>query len=152
MNSIFNCMERCTINQVNNHLNPNVLDPSIDHTVRNSSGHYYYCDPTGASGSVYMVRRATNVLPNTKYEFSAWFCSMLRDFAVEWPATVQLSVNGVVISKQLILRYSPHKWILLNGAWNSGSNTNVIMSIDTIDPIVSGHDFAIDDISFVEKI
>jgi hypothetical protein len=128
---------------------PGVLnEPLADHTTGAAGGHYLYVDPRNGSGSTYQIRQDIKVRPNTNYNFSAWFTSMLTAGYSASPATVQLVVNGTPVTGTITLTGTATNWVQLSGTWFSGTATTATAEIVAISPSIGGHDFAIDDIEF----
>ena len=85
------------------------------------------------------------VNPNTDYHYSGWFMSVHPDN----PAVLELSINGTPI-QEVNLSGSTCNWQNFYNIWNSGSNTSISLQIVNQNTIMSGNDFAIDDINLFE--
>lgn len=87
-----------------------------------------------------------SITPNTDYEFSTWITSLHPAN----PATLQFSINGVLLGNPFQAYSSTCDWYQFFEVWNSGSNTSASISIVNQNTFLSGNDFALDDISFAE--
>ena len=126
-----------------------VNEATIDHTLGTASGHYFYLDPRNNAGATYQIRQSIKVTAGTTYNFSAWFCSMVKSSYVSNPAVVELYVNGVPVSSLLILNSTTlNNWQKLSGTWVATSSGIATVEIIDYSPVVGGHDFAVDDIEF----
>jgi len=85
------------------------------------------------------------VTPNTDYHYSGWFTSVHPTN----PAVLQLSINGESI-QEINLSNATCLWQNFYNVWNSGSNTTVELQIVNQNIVMSGNDFAIDDIHLFE--
>lgn len=133
-----------------NSLQPSfVNEASIDHTTGAAGGHYFYDDPRADTGASFQIRQSIKVKAGTTYTFSAWFCSMLNTAHSAYPAMVQLRVNGVPVSATMSLSATTaNSWQQLSGTWTATTSGMVDAMITDLNPVVGGHDFAIDDILF----
>jgi hypothetical protein len=124
-------------------------EATFDHTIGTGAGHYLYCDPRDGSGSVYQIRRQISVQPNTDYDVSAWFTSMLRTNVYQG-GRIGLVINNVLVTPILAVDGTTTNWVELHNTvpWNSGSSTTATVDIIDMNPTVGGHDYAIDDIFF----
>lgn len=87
-----------------------------------------------------------NVTPNTNYVFQAWARAIGSPYGPE--ITLGFYANGSEIGT-LSLTNVP-EWQLFSVIWNSGSNTDITLSIIDLQTnnYTAGNDFALDDISF----
>ncbi|MFO7613996.1 MAG: T9SS type A sorting domain-containing protein [Bacteroidales bacterium] len=85
-----------------------------------------------------------NVQPETKYEFSTWITSLFETN----PALLQFSINGQLMGEPFQAYTSTCDWYQFFHIWDSGPNTQATISIVNQNTILSGNDFALDDISF----
>jgi hypothetical protein len=126
-----------------------VNEASFDHTLGTGAGHFLYCDPRNATGSVYQIRRQITVQPNTDYDVSVWLTSMLLPGGPNG-GRIRLVINNVPVTPILALDGGTTQWIELHNTipWNSGSSTTATVDIIDMNPSIGGHDYAIDDIFF----
>ncbi|HEY6021738.1 MAG TPA: hypothetical protein VIY48_18270, partial [Candidatus Paceibacterota bacterium] len=89
-----------------------------------------------------------DIQPNTNYEFSAWIASLQTNN----PAILQFSINGQLLGEPFHVYDSHCFWYQFYAIWNSGSNTEANISLVNQDTLISGNDFALDDISFATAI
>ncbi|MCF8425704.1 MAG: gliding motility-associated C-terminal domain-containing protein [Bacteroidia bacterium] len=118
----------------------------VDHTT--GTGNFMVLN--GSSVPTFVWNQTVTVLPNSNYNFSAWFKNIVTKpaYAGAPIATVELWINGVKISNNMALPDYPDVWKLLDTSWFSGSSTTANLSIKNIGTSLNGNDFAIDDISF----
>jgi len=88
------------------------------------------------------------VLPNTNYQFSAWFadCSSIT-VGADVPI-IQFKINGVLIASPVTVSSPVGVWDNLFVTWNSGISTTATICIYDLNTTAAGNDFALDDISF----
>ncbi|MCK4817896.1 hypothetical protein KA005_19145, partial [bacterium] len=124
------------------------------HTVHNS----FFCNQDHTSGSgLFMAINGSgvanvrvwyidlpNIQPNTDYEFSTWITSLHATN----PAVLQFSINGELMGEPFHAYSSTCDWYQFFHVWNSDTNTSAAISIVNQNTILSGNDFALDDISF----
>lgn len=117
-----------------------------DHTT--GSGNFMVLNGSATPSNVW--NQTVTVLPNTWYNFSAWFKNIVTkpSYAGAPIATVELWINGVKISRNMSLPDYPDVWKLLDTSWFSGSSTSANLTIRNIGIDLHGNDFAIDDIAF----
>lgn len=84
------------------------------------------------------------IQPNTNYAFSAW----LENITTVNPASLQFSINGQRLGSPLTANVNDCIWDQFHTSWNSGTATMAILSIVNENTVLSGNDFALDDISF----
>ncbi len=124
--------------------------PSLGHNNFVSCG-----DHTSGSGNMMVVNGANlagqdvwcqtvNVDPNTDYNFSAWFTSVVSDS----PAQLQFSINGNLLGNTVNLTPTTCSWQQFNANWSSGTQTSVQICLVNLNTATGGNDFAIDDIEF----
>jgi len=112
-------------------------------------------DHTSGTGNMLLVNGAQQtdvavwsetvaVTPNTNYAFSAW----LDNITTVNPAILKFSINGQPLGMSLTANATPCVWNQFYTTWNSGGNTTATISIVNENTILSGNDFALDDISF----
>lgn len=88
--------------------------------------------------------QSITVTPGTDYAFGAWLASMVS----ENPATLQFTINGEVIGAPFDAPFATCEWQQFHEIWSSGANTTAEICITNQNTVVSGNDFALDDISF----
>lgn len=117
-----------------------------DHTT--GSGNFMVLNGSGTPTFVW--NKTVSVQANKYYNFSAWFKNIVTKpaYAGLPLATVELWINGVKISRNILLDDYPDQWLLLDTSWFSGSATTANLSIKNIGVSLNGNDFAIDDIGF----
>jgi gliding motility-associated-like protein len=124
--------------------NPQAWNPNLtacaDHTTGN--GNMMLVNGS-ATDNAKVWSQTIAVLPNINYAFSTW----IQDVAGQNPATLQFSINGINMGAALQAG-SPCVWQQFYTTWNSGNNTSAVISIVNKNLILSGNDFALDDISF----
>jgi gliding motility-associated-like protein len=130
----------------NNAANVHFAFSGVDHTT--GTGNFMVLN--GSSTPTNVWNQSVSVLPNTSYNFSAWFKNIVTKpaYAGAPIATVELWINGVKISRNLSLPDYPDVWKLLDTSWFSGSVTTANLSIRNIATALHGNDFAIDDVAF----
>lgn len=87
------------------------------------------------------------VEPNTYYAFSVYLMSVNRSN----PATLQFSIDGSNLGSSFRAG-ATCSWLQFYVVWNSGSKTNISISVVNQNTIEDGNDFAIDDVSFVKMV
>ncbi len=88
------------------------------------------------------------VSPNTDYAFSAWIMNANIWGAASNPPTLQFSINGNLMGTPFTSTTTAGVWQQFYQTWNSGLSTTANICIVNQNTIISGNDFAIDDISF----
>ena len=121
----------------------NNFPPCVDHT----SGTGYMMVVNGANTPNTAVWKQTiAVNPNTDYDFSAWFTSVISNN----PASLTFTINGNTIGSNVNLSSTTCFWQNFSASWNSGTSTSATIAITNQITSGSGNDFAIDDIYFSE--
>ena len=130
----------------NNAANVHWAFSGTDHTT--GSGNFMVLN--GGSSAANVWKQTVNVLPNTNYNFSAWFKNIVKkpQYAGASIAEVELWINNVKISSTLQLVDYPDIWKLQDTTWNSALATTANLVIKNLGTSTGGNDFAIDDISF----
>ena len=111
-------------------------------------------DHSSGTGNMLMISPSTepkktiwsqsvNVLPNTNYRFSGWFQALAGA-----SSSLEFSINGVRIGKEIVSTSNSCEWKQFSALWNAGTNTNVLLSIETNTPGNIVHATAIDDLFF----
>ncbi len=126
--------------------NPNFVHPDFASCGDHTSGNGQMMVVNGApipDQNVWF--ESIPVTPNTDYHYSGWFTS------VHWnnPAVLELSINGQPI-QEVNLSNATCLWQNFYNIWNSGSNTSIELQIVNQNTVMSGNDFAVDDIHLFE--
>lgn len=129
---------------------PNPLHPAFFATDRTNPGIGKFCAVNGSNVSRKAWYQSIIVVTNTDYIFSVWVNNLIKPPASYSDPVFQLKVNDSVIAGPTSLPESPDEWIQLCGIWNSGADTNIELSINSASIVVSGNDYAFDDVSFRE--
>jgi hypothetical protein len=113
-----------------------------DHT----SGHGKFMAVNGAGVANVKVwyLTLTNVQPEARYEFSTWITSLHPTN----PATLQFSINGQLMGQPFQAYPYTCDWYQFFYIWDADTNHQATISIVNQNTILSGNDFALDDISF----
>ncbi|MDJ1183867.1 PEP-CTERM sorting domain-containing protein [Roseofilum casamattae] len=86
-----------------------------------------------------------DVLPDTSYDLSAWIASTIA----AQTAQLQFAINSEAIGPVLTASTNISGfWENLSTTWHSGSHNSVQFSLINHNPVWTGNDFAVDDISF----
>jgi gliding motility-associated-like protein len=127
-------------------------DPHLEHSGAASFG-----DHTTGTGNMMAINGASTpisvwcqtiaVLPNTYYDFSAWFANWSSDTANNLPI-IQFMVNGVLFGPTFNFPHPDGLWSQFASTWYSGTSTAATICIYDEQTAGFGNDFAIDDISF----
>ncbi|HVU56214.1 MAG TPA: LamG-like jellyroll fold domain-containing protein [Puia sp.] len=115
--------------------------PCTDHTSGN--GNMMMVNGTDVPG-VKVWSQTVTIVPNTNYAFSAW----LENITSVNPAVLQFSINGRQLGHLLTANVTDCIWDQFYTVWNSGNATTAVISIVNTNTVLSGNDFALDDISF----
>ena len=119
-----------------------------DHTTGN--GNFMIVNGAGQDTTT-VWRQSFAVQPNTTYYFSAWAMSLNR---VSPYAQLKFTINDSLFGTTAVLApganstAGPFNWTRFYGTWNSGTNTNITISIVDLQTAAGGNDFGLDDISF----
>ncbi|MEY5046828.1 MAG: hypothetical protein RLZZ175_187 [Bacteroidota bacterium] len=118
-----------------------------DHTT--GSGKYMFIDGNNVVG-VKVWQQNITVTPNTNYVFSAWVRNVSPAGSIS--PVLNFDINGTNIGGLITVPQDPdpkaRQWNQIYATWNSGSNTNITISIEDNVPNAAYNDFAIDDIYF----
>lgn len=117
-----------------------------DHT--SGAGKMMCVNGSGVQNVRVWYHTLTNVQPNTRYEFSTWITSLHETN----PAKLQFSINGQLMGQPFQAYSSTCDWYQFFHVWESGENNQATISIVNQNTILSGNDFALDDISFATVI
>lgn len=139
--------------------NADYANPSFgDHT--RGRGSFLICNADGRSEKTIWCENI-RVQPNTRYEFSAYFCNLYAllppksNFAFEEgdvkgndpELKVMIGSEVIAVEKDF---YHLFRWIKITGVWYSDFHTSTInICIENNNTSVLGNDVAIDDISFI---
>ncbi|MFK7810743.1 MAG: gliding motility-associated C-terminal domain-containing protein [Saprospiraceae bacterium] len=115
--------------------------PCGDHT--SGTGNMMIVNGSGVAGESLWCQTVL-VEPNTEYQFSAWVATMVA----ENPANLQFSVNGILLGTPFTAPFFTCDWTQFASVWNSGVAVNAEICISNQNVVLSGNDFAIDDINF----
>ena len=116
--------------------------PCSDHTT--GTGNMYIANGSDIANTIVWEQNIA-VIPNTNYNFSAWFTSVEN---TSNPAILQFFVNNIQIGSVFSPSTSGCNWTEFFNLWNSGGSTNATIAIKNQNIDGSGNDFAIDDITF----
>ncbi len=116
-------------------------------------------DRTTQTGNMMMVNgsdqkdkkvwyQTINVKPHTNYVFSVWIQSLVN----ENPAQLQFSINANKIGNILRASSQTCQWVRFYNTWNSGDKTTATIAIVNLNQLLTGNDFALDDIFFGEVV
>lgn len=101
----------------------------------------------GGSTPVDVWCQTITVLPNTDYDFSAWFANCSPIIPGTEPI-LQFRINGTLIGAPTTIAVPPGTWVNFSDTWNSGLSTSATICIYDAVTTAAGNDFAIDDITF----
>jgi len=113
-----------------------------DHT--SGSGKMMAVNGSGVPNVKVWYLTLTNVEPGTRYEFSTWITSLHETN----PALLQFSINGQLMGQPFQAYPYTCDWYQFFHIWDSDTNDQATISIVNQNTILSGNDFALDDISF----
>ncbi len=113
-----------------------------DHT--SGSGKFMAVNGAGVANVEVWSLTLTNVQPDVRYEFSTWITSL----HITNPATLQFSINGELMGEPFQAYPYTCDWYQFFHIWDAGDNEQATISIVNQNTILSGNDFALDDISF----
>ncbi len=113
-----------------------------DHT--SGSGKFMAVNGAGVANVKVWYLTLSNIQPGKKYEFSTWITSLHETN----PATLQFSINGVLMGQPFQAYPYTCDWYQFFHLWDSDTNHQATISIVNQNTILSGNDFALDDISF----
>jgi hypothetical protein len=139
-----------TITTDSNQFNPDWWCLRIDHTIGTGSGHFLLCD-SSISDKTYLFRKNIPVVKGRTYIFCAWFANVVcKDQNLTDPK-FQMRINNDTNDPILTLSEgSP--WTLKFRQWTSDINGYVPVEIVNLSDPETGHDVALDDISFWECV
>jgi len=114
-----------------------------DHTT--GTGNFMIVNGAGVPSTI-VWRQTISIKSNTDYNFSAWVMSLVGGS----PAQLQFQINGTTIGSIFSAPSTVNLWQNFFVTWNSGSNTSAVITILNQNTTLSGNDFGLDDISFIE--
>jgi hypothetical protein len=114
-----------------------------DHT--SGSGNFMVVNGAGVLNTIIWQQTIT-VKPNVTYNFSAWVSSVAAGNA----AALQFQINGVTIGSVFNAPPTINDWQNFYVSWFSGASTSAVITILNQNTSLSGNDFGLDDISFLE--
>ena len=119
-----------------------------DHT--SNTGNFMILN--GVPTSVAWKQTIDNLVPGTKYYFSAWAISLNASTPF---AQLQFRVNGTLVGTVLTLSARtqqddpPYNWLQFYGDWTApAGTTSALLEIVDLQTATKGNDFGLDDISF----
>ena len=113
-----------------------------DHT--SGSGKFMAVNGAGVANVKVWYLTLTNVQPDVRYEFSTWITSLHETN----PAILQFSINGELMGDPFQAYPYTCDWYQFFHIWDADTNHQATISIVNQNTILSGNDFALDDISF----
>lgn len=125
-----------------------------------TSASAYHTDFSSCSGDNMMIingapnanevvwAQGVTVTSNTDYAFSVYLASVHPSN----PATLQFSIDGTNLGSSFTASGTTCDWNQFYVIWNSGSNTNITISVVNRNTIGAGNDFAIDDVKFIKML
>jgi hypothetical protein len=113
-----------------------------DHT--SGSGKFMAVNGAGVANVKVWYLTLTNVQPQARYEFSTWITSLHATN----PAILQFSINGELMGQPFQAYPFTCTWYQFYHVWDADTNDQATISIVNQNTILSGNDFALDDISF----
>jgi PKD repeat protein len=120
--------------------------------------HFPCTDHTSADGRMLLVNGSpeknteiwkadVTVTPGSTYEFSLWICSISKPN----PAELSLSIDGENVGDLIKAGLPACKWTKYTTKWKAGKKKIVQLVLLNKNTVEYGNDFALDDISLVEK-
>lgn len=129
--------------------NPNVWLSAFaacnDHTVGTTNDKMMVLDGSPVIGKDFWKQSIT-IKPNTNYNISFW----VQSIVAQNPAVIKLKIDGTQIGSTITADNTTCTWKNFSTQWFSGASTLVTISLEDLNTVVQGNDFAIDDISFSE--
>jgi fibronectin-binding autotransporter adhesin len=125
--------------------NPTTVHPSFsscaDHTP---SGTLQMVINGAGSAGVVVWSETVTVVPGLDYQFSYWVQSVVASN----PSQMQLYINSVAVGPVYTALTSTCNWLQFFYNWNSGASSTAVLSLVNQNIILTGNDFALDDIIF----
>jgi hypothetical protein len=113
-----------------------------DHTT--GTGKFMAVNGSGVPNVRVWYLTLNNVQPQARYEFSTWITSLHPTN----PALLQFSINGQLMGQPFQAYPTTCDWYQFFYIWDADTNHQATISIVNQNTILSGNDFALDDISF----
>ncbi len=121
-------------------------------------GFAHFGDHTTGTGNMMIINgsgtpldvwcETISVIPNTDYDFSAWFANATNGGPGTYPL-LQFRINGALIGSPVTVNEPDGVWVPFSTKWNSGPGTiTATICIYDATTALSYNDFVIDDISF----
>ncbi|MBI3233199.1 MAG: T9SS type A sorting domain-containing protein [Bacteroidetes bacterium] len=130
---------------------------SISSDPSNLHSNWIGKDHTSGNGPMLVVNGLTSgvfytqtvsVKRYTCYRITAWLMNVVNNMGVTEPK-IRLKLNSSN-GPSINLPENPNQWVKLEIIWNSENNTTLNLSLDDIQSLNNGNDFAVDDISVFE--
>jgi len=130
---------------------------AISTSPSNVHNNFLFCnDQTSGSGNLFIANgsgipqtkvwcQTINVDPNTTYQFSTWAMNVLS--AID-NSDLQFLINNVQVGSIFSTSVTGCQWQQFYQEWDSQINTSAEICIVNQSTVVSGNDFALDDITF----
>ncbi len=115
--------------------------PCDDHTT--GAGNMMVVNGAGTP-NINVWCQTVPVTPNSQYVLSAWVTSVVASS----PALLQFSINGSTVGPIFSAPGTVCNWINYFQTWNSGASSSATICIVNQNTLLSGNDFALDDIVF----
>lgn len=122
----------------------NVRHTGVDHTT--GTGNFLIADPQ--VGDVNVWCQTVNVTPSTVYEFSMWVSNIVSPNLDFGDPTLEVLINGNVVLNTGSIPENPDVWVNFGTLWGAGTDTTATICIRSVNSLVMGYDFGLDDISF----
>ena len=129
-----------------------------DHT-KVGRGYFMVINANGYRGKK-MWCAPVKVVPNARYEFSAYFCNVYAllppksNFAIDEgdikgnDPELKVSIGSEVIAIEKDF-YHLFRWVKITGTWYSGGHSSIAeICLENLNTSINGNDLALDDISF----
>jgi gliding motility-associated-like protein len=115
--------------------------PCDDHTT--GAGNMMVVNGAGTP-NINVWCQTVPVTPNSQYVLSAWVTSVIAAS----PALLQFSINGSTVGPIFSAPGTVCNWLNYFQSWNSGASSSATICIVNQNTLLSGNDFALDDIVF----
>ena len=115
-----------------------------------ATGKYFYGNFAANTTTTVWSKINTALAINTPYTFNCWYMDpTVNTYTAGATATVQLIVNGTVISSTTVDDTRPGEWKVISGTWNGMSTlANCTTEVKVVTNATSAWKIAFDDISF----
>jgi len=117
-----------------------------DHTTGN--GNMMMINGSSIPNEAVWKQQAIKVKTNTNYAFSTWVQSLTHTN----PAQLIFAINNHPIGSIFTAEGQTCKWKQFFSIWNSGKDSLITIAILNKNTLISGNDFALDDIQFGEIV